>query len=202
MIRKSRGCADLRYLERMVLLLQVCAILLGLASICSAVKYNSLVNALYLIDGKIELVTQTEPPQASAAVLEEEALSQEDKPVTYNPDIPLSPELQGALQEACDAYQVPECLVLGLMEVESRFQAEADNGQCYGLMQLSKRYFPSNLSPAENIWAGVEYLGRCLRRYEGDTPAALCAYNAGHDTGYRGYANAVLAAAERWAESY
>lgn len=199
MIRKNRGCADLRYLERIILLLLVCGILLALASIYSVVKYNSLVNVLSLIDKKIELVIQAEPPQESATVLEEAAPIQEDKPVTYSPDIPLSPELQSVLQEACDAYQVPECLVLGLIEVESRFQVEADNGQCYGLMQLNRDYFPSNLSPAENIWAGVEYLGRCLKRYEGNIPAALCAYNAGHDTGYRGYANAVLAAAERWA---
>jgi len=148
-----------------------------------------------------------EQPKVSPSALDEEPQAQEepaqeDKPVTYSPNILLAPELQSALQKACEAYQVPECLALGLMEVESRFQVEADNGQCYGLMQLNRDYFPSNLSPAENIWAGVEYLGRCLRRYKGDIPAALCAYNAGHDTGYRGYANAVLAAAERWAESY
>lgn len=30
--------------------------------------------------------------------------------------------------------------------------------------------------------------------------AALTAYNAGHDTGKRSYANAVLAVAEKWRE--
>jgi len=197
MIRKNRGCADLRYLERIILLLLVCGILLALASIYSVVKYNSLVNVLSLIDKKIELVIQAEPPQESATVLEEAAPIQEDKPVTYSPDIPLSPELQGALRQACDIYQVPECLALGLIEVESRFDPDADNGQCYGLCQLNRDYFQDKLSPADNIRAGVEYLGRLLKQY-GDMAAALTSYNAGHDTGYRGYANAVLAAAERW----
>lgn len=117
---------------------------------------------------------------------------------SYDPDIPLSPELQTALHEVCGETSVPEALVLGVIETESGFQTDADNGQCYGLMQLNKDYFPADLSPAENIRAGVTYLGQCLERYRGNVPAALTAYNAGHDTGYRGYAQAVLAAAVRW----
>ncbi len=147
-----------------------------------------------------------EPPQVSLLakneedkpLAQDEAQIQEDKTVTYDPNIPLSPELQSVLQEACDIYQVPECLALGLIEVESRFDPDADNGQCYGLCQLNRDYFPDKLSPADNIREGMEYFGRCLTRYGGDMAAALTSYNAGHDTGYRGYANAVMAAAERW----
>lgn len=112
--------------------------------------------------------------------------------------VPLSRELQTALWEACAANGVPLCLALGVMEVESAFRPEAVNGVCYGLMQLNERYFPANLSPADNIRAGVAYLGELLERYGGDTAKALTAYNAGHDTGSRTYANAVLAAAEKW----
>ena len=115
----------------------------------------------------------------------------------YNETIPLDWELQEVLRTACEKYGVPVHLALGLMEVESQFQPEADNGLCYGLMQLNKRYYPDGLSPAENIQAGVAYLGKLSSQYE-DTAAALTAYNAGHDTGSRTYANAVLAAAERW----
>ena len=119
-----------------------------------------------------------------------------DKPA-YDPAIPLSEVLQLVLREACAKNGVELALALGVIEVESRFQPDADNGLCYGLMQLNRRYFPADLPPGENIRAGVEYLGQLLVRY-GTVEAALTAYNAGHDTGARGYANAVLAAAERW----
>lgn len=45
--------------------------------------------------------------------------------------------------------------------------------------------------------AGMEYLGSLIERY-GDLSAALCSYHDGHDTGRRGYSNAVLEAAEKW----
>lgn len=91
-------------------------------------------------------------------------------------------------------------LALGVIEVESSFKLDADNGLCYGLMQLNRRYFPDGLTPGENIRVGVEYLGQLLDRYD-TVEAALTSYNAGHDTGKRGYANAVLAAAEKWVEN-
>ena len=68
---------------------------------------------------------------------------------------------------------------------------------CYGLMQLNPEYFPSGLTAGENIRTGTEYLGSLLDRY-GDTGAALTAYNAGYDTGNRGYTEKVIGAAEKW----
>lgn len=112
--------------------------------------------------------------------------------------VPLDQECRDALQEACLAHSVPVCVVLGLIEVESGFQPAADNGLSYGLMQLNKRYYPPDLTPADNIRAGAAYLGELLERYGGDTAAALTAYNAGHDTGNRTYARAVLDASEKW----
>lgn len=112
-------------------------------------------------------------------------------------DVPLSYELQDVLQTECERCGVDYALALGLIETESGFDPDADNGLCYGLMQLNRNYFPADLSPAENIRAGIEYLADQLGRYE-TVEAALCGYNAGHDTGARDYANAVLAAAERW----
>ena len=119
-------------------------------------------------------------------------------PIPYDPAIPLSPELQAALREACAEHGVPVVLVLGVIEVESGFQAEAVSAEgCYGLMQLNPKYFPDGLSPADNLREGVAHLGGLVEEY-GDTPAALTAYNAGWDTGSRVYAGAVLEAAERW----
>ncbi len=116
-----------------------------------------------------------------------------------DPAIPLSAELQAVLFEACAENDVPVALALGVIEVESCFLADAVSPEgCYGLMQLNPKYFPDGLSPADNLRAGIEYLGRLLGQY-GDPAAALTAYNAGYDTGRRAYANAVLAAAEWWA---
>ena len=117
----------------------------------------------------------------------------------FREDIPLSEELQKTLWDACQEHEIEYALALGVMEQESHFDpwAQSDAG-CYGLMQLNVEYFPTDLSPAENIRYGVECLADKLDRYDGDVEAALTAYNAGYDTGKRGYARAVLALAERW----
>lgn len=130
------------------------------------------------------------------ATLEPTPISKPDKPV-YDPAIPLSEDLQYILLAACEEHDVEPAIALGLIEVESGFDPSADSGLCYGLMQLNRNYFQSDLPPDENIRYGVEYLGRLLARYS-TVEAALTVYNAGHDTGARGYANAVLAAAEKW----
>ena len=115
----------------------------------------------------------------------------------FRADVPLSFELQDVLQTECERYGIEYALALGLIETESSFREDADNGLCYGLMQLNRDWFPDKLTPAENIRAGMEYLAYQMERY-GSVEAALCGYNAGHDTGSRGYTKAVLAAAEGW----
>lgn len=115
----------------------------------------------------------------------------------FRADVPLEYELQDVLHTAAEANGVPYHVALGLIWTESRFQADADNGTSYGLCQLNRNYFQSGLTPAENIEAGMEYLGSLIERC-GDLSAALCSYHDGHDTGRRGYSNAVLEAAGRW----
>lgn len=113
-------------------------------------------------------------------------------------DVPLDYELQDCLRSACERYGVPYHIALGLIEVESGFDREVVSpAGCYGLCQLNPDYFPNGLSPAKNIEAGIEYLGSLLARH-GDVGAALTAYHDGHDTGHRGYAEAVLEAAWKW----
>lgn len=112
-------------------------------------------------------------------------------------DVPLTEEEMTALLEACGAANIDPVLGLSLIQVESSFRADALNERsgCYGYCQLNPRYFPSDLSPADNIRTGIKYLSEQLERYDGDAEAALTAYNAGHDTGDRTYASMVLAAA-------
>lgn len=120
-----------------------------------------------------------------------------EEPEPYNLT-PLSDELYETLVLACHTYGVPLYLALGLIETESSFRTDAvSSAGCYGLCQLNPDYFPSDLTPAENISEGIRYLGDLLGRY-GDTGAALTAYNAGHDTGRRDYAGMVLETAGKW----
>lgn len=117
-------------------------------------------------------------------------------------DVPLTGEEMTALLEACEAGHIDPEIALGLIQVESNFRADAMNPRsgCYGYCQLNPRYFPSDLSPADNVRVGIEYLAYQLERYGGDLEAALTAYNAGHDTGDRTYANRVLEAAASFSE--
>lgn len=129
-----------------------------------------------------------------------EAITLQLEPDPYWEDVPLDRELQAAMWKACEEHGVPLCLALGLIEAESGFQVDAVSAEgCFGLCQLNPRYFPADLTPAENIAAGIAYLGELLEQY-GDTAAALRAYNLGYDDGDRVFADAVLAAEERWEE--
>ena len=117
------------------------------------------------------------------------------------PSVPLAYDLQEVLWEECQEHNIEYELALGLIEVESTFRTDAVSYVgCYGLMQLNPKYFPSDLSPADNIRYGIEFLEEKLDQYAGDLGAALTAYNAGHDTGNREYAEKVMAAAGRWRE--
>lgn len=113
--------------------------------------------------------------------------------------VPLDAECQAALEEACEVNGVALCDALGLIEVESGFQVDAVSREgCFGLFQLNPKYYPTDLTPAENIRAGVAHLAGQIERYNGDIQAALRAYNLGYDDGDRQYARAVLDASEKW----
>ena len=121
--------------------------------------------------------------------------------IEYHNPTPLSDELFRAVDAAADTYNVPLCLALGLIEVESGFDAEAVSPKgCYGLTQLNPKFFPSGLSAEENVQTGLAHLGDLLAQY--DTMTALTIYNAGRDTGSRVYANKVLDAAWAWEREF
>lgn len=112
--------------------------------------------------------------------------------------VPLDSECQAALEEACEEHSVPICLALGVIHEESRFDPEAGNDISYGLMGLNKKYYPSDLTPSENIRAGVAHLAGQIERYDGDIQAALRGYNRGYDDGDRVYSRLVLDASKKW----
>lgn len=115
----------------------------------------------------------------------------------YIESIPLDKQLQEVVFDAACEFGVDYFLAMGLIKVESEFDVDVVSAcGCYGLTQLNPEYFPSGLSPEENVRAGMEYLGQLLDAYQGDESAALRAYNLGYDDGDRTYSNAVLSAAD------
>ena len=131
-------------------------------------------------------------------------------------DIPLDHELQDVALAACEEYGVLPDVLFAVMEVESGYQLDARNGECYGLMQIHSINLPwlqeqigtTDLSdPTQNIKAGAYILGGYLGRYS--LTDSLMAYNHGaggakaqwaqgiHETAYT---RKVLACIERSAE--
>lgn len=119
----------------------------------------------------------TAPEQQSASEETAEAMAEE---------IPLSEELVQTALTACEQYEVPPQLLFAVMEVESGFQTDAQNGACTGLMQIHSINLPylqeqigiNDLSdPEQNIQAGAFILGGYLSRY--NTEDSLMAYNLG-----------------------
>lgn len=101
-------------------------------------------------------------------------------------DIPLDHELQDVALAACEEYGVLPDVLFAVMEVESGYQLDARNGECYGLMQIHSINLPwlqeqigtTDLSdPAQNIEAGAYILGGYLERYS--LTDSLMAYNLG-----------------------
>ena len=131
-------------------------------------------------------------------------------------DIPLDHELQDVALAACEEYGVLPDVLFAVMEVESGYQLDARNGECYGLMQIHGINLPwpqeqigttGRSAPAQNIEAGAYILGGYLERYS--LTDSLMAYNLGeggakaqwaqgiHETAYT---RKVLACIERSAE--
>lgn len=183
---------------------------------CVAVPFVSLHTAAAIVTAPAEAANTQAPLQAAVVLMDKPDLM--DKPgLLEDPaelelielalveqsylreDVPLSYDLQDALHTSCERYEIDYTLALGLIEVESNFDPEIVNptSDCYGLMQLNVRYFPSGLRPEENIDYGLAYLREQIDRY-GSLEAGLQAYHDGHDTGARWYARAVLEAAEHW----
>lgn len=121
---------------------------------------------------------------------------------TPSPDVPLSDDLQTVLHEATIEHDIPYCIALGLIQLESSFQTDALNEEtlCYGLCQINPAYWPADLDPAGNIRQGMYILRYYLNRYDQDMDKALTAYHAGHDTGDRDYAGTVKYYASQWSE--
>lgn len=153
--------------------------------------------------GEYIYIAEKETTQEASTSASPEIEETESEPVrTYYDSIPLSADLQDVVFETAEEYDVNPALILGIIEVESNFKTGAvSSSGCYGLMQLSGRYFGYNLSPADNIRTGTKQIARLLTKY-GSVHKALVCYNLG-EGGAKGissssYSNKVVSAMEKW----
>lgn len=143
------------------------------------------------------------------ALLEQGYLSEE---------IPLDYDTQACLRAWCEQYSVPYKMALGVIETESSFRADAQNGNCYGYMQvnsinldwLSEEIGVTDLKdPLQNLHSGVFILGDLFEKY-GDWNKVLVCYNYGEAGAQKHvfsqgitsteYSRKVLGLQEKWAE--
>ena len=131
--------------------------------------------------GKIETTLaddQIIPPQLAEKEPIRDEISEEEEPaIPYLSQIDLSEELQTFTFALCEELDVSYPLVLGVMEVESRFQTDAllrtQGAEMIGLMQINSRYAPAHCDkygvddpydPQDNIAIGVHLLQELIAR--------------------------------------
>ncbi|MEG0898456.1 MAG: transglycosylase SLT domain-containing protein [Oscillospiraceae bacterium] len=115
----------------------------------------------------------------------------EPKKVYY--DIPLSEQMQDYTFEMCNKYKVSPEIIFAIMWRESRYDFEAYNKGCIGIMQIKLKFWKDEAklmgltdlyNPYQNIEAGVYILSKHFNKY-GDYEKSLVCYQNG-DKGGKG----------------
>lgn len=152
--------------------------------------------ALFALGGTLAVCREIGELEARVTALEAaepEAEEQEPAPTYY--DIPLSHFLQDYTIEVCQAYGLDPAVAYGVMYVESRFQPDADSGQAYGFMQISRvvaeSYGVDATDTKENIKLGCWLLATYYHQYE-DMHKALMAYNQGQGGAVSAWAQGII----------
>ena len=150
---------------------------------------------------EVERSFETLPPSTETEPVE---------PNHFHDDIPLSYEEQEWLQSACEEFEVPYALALGLIEKETFFtNIVGDDGASTGYMQIQQRWHWSRmerlaetdlLDPKGNFRVGCDFLSELYGKYN-DWSVALTVYNMGHNPGFvTDYAKEVMRNYARWQE--
>lgn len=120
-------------------------------------------------------------------------------------------EYQKYIEIISEKYHICPELIQAIVECESSGQAEAVNGTCMGLMQISVPFHRDRMirlgatdiyDPQSNILVGTDYLaelfeeyddlGTVLMIYHGETDAV----NKGENGNYSKYANSIMERSE------
>lgn len=89
------------------------------------------------------------------------------------------------IEEVCERRSICPELIEAIIEIESSWIPDAQNGDCIGLMQVSERWHRDRMErfgarnlkdPYDNILVGVDYLAELFEKYE-DVGMVLMIYN-------------------------
>ena len=152
-------------------------------------------------------------------VATEALMDTEEEAPSYQSDaVPLNHDTQAQVLGWCEEYGVPYSVALAVIEAESSFRPDAENGSCYGYMQINsinkswlfQEIGVTNLEdPLQNLHSGIYMLGDLYGKY-GDWHKALVCYNCGETGAYNhyfsqgltssGYSRHVMELEAKWAE--
>ena len=96
--------------------------------------------------------------------------------------------IHALIREAATTYGIDAALVRAVVWVESRYDVYAESPRgARGLMQLTagtarEMGVKDAFDPRQNVFGGVRYLSRLIKRHDGDVALALASYNAGPET--------------------
>jgi soluble lytic murein transglycosylase-like protein len=139
----------------------------------------------------IQASTTAPPASGTAPALTQVPAVAAPSAIAQAPAQPLIPvisapaELDRMVQQTAEKHNVDPELVRAVISTESNWNASAVSSKgAQGLMQLvpgtaHQLGVGNAFDPAQNVDAGVRYLGMLLQRYNGDLKLALAAYNAG-----------------------
>ena len=129
-------------------------------------------------------------------VATEALMETEEEAPSYQSDaVPLNHDTQAQVLGWCEEYGVPYSVALAVIEAESSFRPDAENGSCYGYMQINsinkswlfQEIGVTNLEdPLQNLHSGIYMLGDLYGKY-GDWHKVLVCYNCGETGAYNHY---------------
>lgn len=107
---------------------------------------------------------------------------------------PTKAEINEYIVEVAEQYEISPEVVMAMVEAESSYQIDAENGDCKGLMQVSEKWHKDRMDklgvtdlmdPYSNILVGVDYLAELSEDYE--VGLALMLYNMKRSTAFEIY---------------
>jgi soluble lytic murein transglycosylase-like protein len=133
---------------------------------------------------EIVVVNVEEPPPLPPKIFVDKPLSERDI-------------INGYVFDISSKYNIDPKLVMSVIEQESKYNPNATNGNCLGLMQISTRWHSDRAAilgvtnfydPYGNILLGVDYLSELFSKYK-DMSLVLMLYSMDHKTALKMYAN-------------
>ena len=114
-------------------------------------------------------------------------------------DVYISDEAYRACIEYGEEYGICPELLMAIIETESRGQADAEKGGCYGLMQISRKWHKNRMErlgvqniydERGNILVGADYLAELKNEYH-ELSLALDIYHGDSDA-FENYKNGIV----------